>query len=93
MKPFLQMTLAVFIGVLGAGLVIDRWHAHQERVAKEAAEKLYVEQDKHRQALLEQVRNAVMQRSGQRQETPPTMPPPETLPQDELNGMPGQQSQ
>ncbi len=91
MKQFLQITFAVFFGVLGAELMMDFWHEYQEKVVREASEKLRAEQEKKREEVLEKIRNSIiMQRSGQKLETP-NIPPPETFPKDEINGIPGQQ--
>lgn len=36
MKLVLQIALGVFIGMLGAQLAMDAWHARQQRIAAEA---------------------------------------------------------
>jgi hypothetical protein len=90
MKNFIQMTFAVFFGVLAAELVIDFWHSRQERIKMEVVEKLHAEKEKHQQELMEKIKGAYMQRSLKQQETHPSIPSPETMPQNELNGLPGQ---
>ena len=53
------MTLAVFIGTISSGLMIDYWHVYQERVATETAEKIRAEREKQREADMEKIRDAL----------------------------------
>ena len=90
MKQFIQIALAVFIGVLGAEWARDSWHAYQERVAKEATEKLRAEQDKQRMELMEKIRSEFIKRSGTQQETHPVTPVPEDIQQEQQTAKPVQ---
>jgi len=88
MKQFLHMTLAVFIGTISSGLVIDYWHVYQERVATEAAEKIRAEREKQREADMEKIRQALQKQYGEKQNVNPISPYPDGLQQEELDGMP-----
>jgi hypothetical protein len=88
MKHFLQMTLAVFIGTLSSGLIIDYWHVYQERVATEAAEEIRAVREKQREADMEKIRDALQKQYGQQQNAIPNNPYPEGFQQEEFNGMP-----
>ena len=82
------MTLAVFIGTISSGLMIDYWHVYQERVATETAEKIRAEREKQREADMEKIRDALKKQYGEKQNVNPISPYPESFQQEEFNGMP-----
>ena len=66
MNLILQIALGVFLGTLASHLTLDGWHAYQEGIAKEAAEKLRASQERVRREQGERIRALLMQgRQGQ----------------------------
>ena len=61
MKLFLQITLGVFVGTLGAHIVINRLLTHQENSTKLEFEKQRLEQGKIRVKQGEQIRELLLQ--------------------------------
>jgi hypothetical protein len=86
LKLILKIALGVFLGALASQMVMEGWHAHQERLAKEAATKVKTEHDKARREQAERVRSMLMQ--GFRGKMKPAVPPPGFAP-DGAQGTPG----
>lgn len=84
MRLILQIALGAFLGTLASQLTIDSWHAHQEGMAKEAAEKLRVEQEKVRMEQGERIRALLMQ--GRQGNTPGGSKPPTGFVPDDARG-------
>ncbi len=75
MKLILKIALGVFLGALASQMVMEGWHAHQERLAKEAATKVKDEHENARREQAERVRSMLMQGFGGKA-TKPAVPPP-----------------
>jgi hypothetical protein len=76
MKLILQIALGVFLGTtLASQLTFDGWRTHHESIAKEAAEKLRVEQERARLEQGERIRALLLQ-GRQGNTTGATKPPP-----------------
>lgn len=84
LKLVLQIALGVFLGTLTSQLTIDSWHTHQEGIAKEAAEKLRVEQEKVRLEQGERIRALLLQ--GRQGNTPGASKPPPGFVPDDIQG-------
>ncbi|AEF99071.1 hypothetical protein [Methylomonas methanica] len=56
MKLMLQIAFGVFLGTLGAQIVVDVWHTRQEQRAKQIAEQRIAEQEKVRREQGERIR-------------------------------------
>jgi hypothetical protein len=89
LKLILKIALGVFLGALASQMVMEVWHAHQERLAKEAATKVKTEHDKARREQAERVRSMLMQ-GFRGKAIKPAVPPPELAP-DGAQGTPGNQ--
>lgn len=80
MKLTLKIALGVFLGALASQMVMEGWHAHQERLAKEAATQAKAEHEKARREQAERVRSMLMQ--GFRGKATTGVPPPGFVPDD-----------
>ncbi len=56
MKLMLQIAFGVFLGTLGAQIVVDIWHARQEQRAKQVTDQRNAEQEKARREQGERIR-------------------------------------
>lgn len=71
MKLIVQIALGVFLGTLASQFAIDVWHARQQGIAKQVAEKLHAEQQRIRLEQGERIRALLMQgRKENAQHTP-----------------------
>lgn len=57
----LQIAFGVFLGTLGARIVVDIWHTRQEQSAKQVTDQRNAEQEKLRRAEGERVRALLLQ--------------------------------
>jgi len=82
MKLMLQIALGVFLGSLSSQLTMEAWHAHQEAIARESANKLNLEQEKARLEQGERIRALLLQ--GRKLKEPDGMgvPPAGFVPDD-----------
>lgn len=87
MKLVLQIALGVFIGALASQMVMEGWHAHQERLAKDAAAQVKAEHEKARREQAERVRNMLMQ-GFQGKDTTLGVPSPGFVPDDARGVLP-----
>lgn len=81
MKLVLQIALGVFLGALASQMVMEGWHAHETRLADEAAVQVKVEREKARREQAERIRSMLMQ-GFQGKGTKPGVPPPGFSPDD-----------
>lgn len=80
MKLVLQISLGVFFGSLASQFVMDHWHIYQDRLVKEAEEKVRLEEERARLEQGERIRALLLQSrqakpSSSKGESPPGFVP------------------
>jgi len=81
MKLIFQIAIGTFLGTLASQFVMETWHTHQESIAKEATEKLRIEQEKVRLEQGSRVRDLILQ-SRQTNAHQSNKPPASFIPDD-----------
>lgn len=80
MKLMLQIAFGVFLGTLGAQVVVDLWHSRQELHAKQLAEQRIAEQEKVRREQGERIRQLLLKGHQANDADRPIQPSLESMP-------------